>query len=198
MRQPWRNSPGAKEHSSSGERSLNHYIKNGCARDSPRKPFDAISITLPASPKLMNRSAVEADTRINTYPSRLGAHKNRRILRNDVLSQASEPVFFELDHSGKGIMLMALSWRQRLHQKGQSGKAGTKDKTGSEDSPLALSNWRPHQAHTTAGTTRKRKRMTQNSLPNSSTSIFTASPTSPCSLQSALDTKYKRVKVGLT
>ena len=177
VRQPWRNSSGANEHSSSGESSLNHYATNGCARDSPTKPFDATSLTPPASPELMNQSAVAAGTKINTYPSRLGAHKNRRILRNDVLSQASEPVFFELDHLGKSTMLMALSWRQRLYQKGESGKGGTKDRPGSEDSPITLFNRRPYQAHTTAGTTHKRKR--------SSTSIFAASPTSPCSLKRA-------------
>jgi len=128
VRQPWRNSSGANEHSSSRESSLNHYAINGCARDSPTKPFDATSLKPPASPELMNQSAVAAGTRINTYPSRLGAHKTRRILRNDVLSQASEPVFFELDHLGKSTVLMALSWRQRLYQKGESGKGDTKIK----------------------------------------------------------------------
>jgi len=104
MRQPWRNSPPANERSWSGESSLNHYTLNGCARNSPTKPFDAMSLTPPASPELMKQSAAAADTGINTYPSRLGAHKHRRFLRNDGLSQASEPVFFDLDH-GHGFVL---------------------------------------------------------------------------------------------
>jgi len=73
-------------------------------------------------------------------------------------------------------MVMALSWRQRLDQKGESGKGGTKDTTGSEESPTALSNRRPHQANTTAEMTHKRKHMTPNSLPYSSTSILPLHP----------------------
>lgn len=54
MRQPWRNSPPANERSWSGESSLNHYTLNGCARNSPTKPFDAMSLTPPASPETIS------------------------------------------------------------------------------------------------------------------------------------------------
>lgn len=164
MSRPWQMSPGDNERCSTGEGSFDHYAIHGCARASPTRPFGAMSpsLTPPTSPELIHQSVVAAGAKRKNSSSISRAHKIRRVLRNDVLSQASEPVFFELDHSGKTIMFRALPWGQRLHREMKPGEGRVEDKIASDGSASESFNWQPHHGHTSAQTTLKRKRMTQN------------------------------------
>lgn len=118
------------------------------------------------------------------FPSKSKAYNHFRLLRADIRKQHSEPIFFELNHSGKNVMLANASWKPQPSPQTRLEERIARNKRKLENESYDLSDRLQAQARTETETTRKRKRMKLNttSEPNTASNSFSfISPAStPC------------------